>query len=626
MAQAGTIVLGGVGYPLTAGSYRRRAEAMPAGAVRSGRTAIRAFGGGQRQAVQEDGAADRGWDGLGVGPGPAGHGVLPWPGEAIHPDALTDLPTATTRVHAAVAGNHVFLGIGRWLYRTPALADPAWGGLTLVADAGAGQTIATLAAVGDQVILGLGPAADAKVYAPAAGTLGTWRAGERASVALGYQGQLVFAPRTPALGGTPGSMERLRLSLTRWNGLAASDERWLDAPIVSMGLFAGSVSIATRASLWLLGGQPDPGAPDDPDVSGDQSRRPQWRGDPAPVFSHGSWTAADDFSFLLGFGGRLYTWLAGAVQWWDGGGAAGWTRTPVEGAACHGGCVAGGWLVVALRTRAGAGEVWATDGVGWWRIGQTPAGSAARLWPTALHGAGARDVLLFRDGSATCDLLRLTPRSVAAHALRTSGEWPSPLLDAGERGAAKAWRAVGASFAAPEVVGNPASTDPVTVALDWSVDGGATWTEAATTTVADPAERLLELEAGLPGGTLARWLQLRVRWSGVQDWAPTLAGVWADWTLPPLPRARRRWTFAVRCADRQLAPDGSLLPRSGRELAAALWDAWEAGATLPFEDIDHAATGAAHPVRIAALEERIPAPADAGRWGESVVEVEVVEA
>ena len=145
MAQAGTIVLNGIGYPLAAGTYRRWAEAMPAGSVRSGRVAIRAFGGGQRQAVQQDGDGDRGWDGLGVGPGPAGHGVLPWPGEAIHPDALTDLPAATTRAHAAVAGNRVFLGIGRWLYRTPALSDPSWGGLTPVADAGAGQAIATLA-------------------------------------------------------------------------------------------------------------------------------------------------------------------------------------------------------------------------------------------------------------------------------------------------------------------------------------------------------------------------------------------------------------------------------------------------------------------------------------------------
>jgi hypothetical protein len=130
----------------------------------------------------------------------------------------------------------------------------------------------------------------------------------------------------------------------------------------------------------------------------------------------------------------------------------------------------------------------------------------------------------------------------------------------------------------------------------------------------------------LPAATSGRWLQLRVRWSGVLDWAPTLAGVWADWVLPPAPRERRRWRFAVRCGDRHVSPGGALLPRTGRELAAALWDAWEGGAVLPFEDIDHAATGATRQVRIAALEERVPSPADAGRWAEAVAEVELVEA
>ncbi len=323
MAQAGTIVLDGVGYPLASGAYRRWAEGAPAGAVRSGRVEMRAFGGGQRLALPDGGEADRGWDGLGVGPGPGGQGVLPWPGEAVHADALDDVPGLATRAHAVVAANHVYVGIGRRLYRTPALTAASWASLVPVADAGAGQVITGLATVGDQVILCLGPGTDAKVYVPETGTLGTWRAGERATVAIGYQGQLVSAPRTPASGGAPGSMERVRLSLTRWNGLAASDERWLDAPVAAMGLFAGKVAIATRASLWLLGGQPDPGAPDDPDTSGDQSRRTSWRGDPEPVFSHGSWTAEDDFSFLLGFGGRLYTWLANAVRWWDGSGGAG---------------------------------------------------------------------------------------------------------------------------------------------------------------------------------------------------------------------------------------------------------------------------------------------------------------
>lgn len=621
MPTAGTIELGGVGYPVVAGTYQR--AALPADPPRSGRVEIRDFRGGMRQAVMTD-TSTGGWEGKAVGPVLGGAGVEPWTTESVHADTMADLPTLTQRAHSVVAGSQVYIGIGRRLYRTGNLTDTSWSSLTAVADMGVGMQITGVANIGDEIICMLGPWADAKKYVPTTATTAVWRSGERASVGIGYQGQLIYAPKTPAYSGNAANLDKLKLSLTRYTGAAATDVRWLDGPIVSMGLFRGQVAIATRSSLFLLGGQPDPGEADDPNTTGDQSRRTEWRGDPEAVFSHGTWTAESDFTFLVGFRGKLWTWLANEVQCWSPEDGA-WVRTGLVGTSCYGGVVAAGFLVVSLVTRSGQTETWASDGDGWWRIHVASSASAERVWPVALNGVGNNDLLLFRDGSATYDLYRLVWRSSSLHAYRPSAEWVSSLLDAGDRTAAKSWRTVGATFSLPEIRGNSASTDAVTITLDASFDAGSTWSTVATQTVSSPAARVIDLTGVLPTGSVARWLQLRVSWSSVLDWAPVLTGVWADWTALPQAMARRQWHLAVRCADRQLTPSGAPLAATGRDLSTALWAAWEGNTALTFKDIDHDALPVTRSVSITAIEERVATPADAGRWGESVIRLDLIE-
>ena len=103
-----------------------------------------------------------------------------------------------------------------------------------------------------------------------------------------------------------------------------------------------------------------------------------------------------------------------------------------------------------------------------------------------------------RDTGVTYDLLRMSYRDATAHAYGANGTFTTSLLDAGERAAVKSWRAIGATFAAPEIRGNPASTDPVTLTLDWSIDAGESWTTAATLVASDPTQRVYELAAELP--------------------------------------------------------------------------------------------------------------------------------
>ena len=217
--------------------------------------------------------------------------------------------------------------------------------------------------------------------------------------------------------------------------------------------------------------------------------------------------------------------------------------------------------------------------------------------------------------------------ALCRYACRQSAEWRSPLLDAGARGVVKTWVGVGAEFASPAARGDAAITDGVTLGLEYSLDAGATWTAAASATATGGATRTASLSAALTGKT-GRGLQVRVTWASGRDWAPTLVGAWADYATEPEATfaARRRWRLEVACRDERVAPDGAKVARTGRQLAAALWTAYESGAALGFKDVDYDAVPVTRTVRIEAMSEAIARPADAGRWGDSVVSLTLVEA
>jgi hypothetical protein len=233
-------------------------------------------------------------------------------------------------------------------------------------------------------------------------------------------------------------------------------------------------------------------------------------------------------------------------------------------------------------------------------------------------------VLAFTAGTAGYDLYRTEPRGGLAQAYRASGEWGSSLLDGGERGAPKAWRRIGASFAAPEARGSAASVDPLTVRLAYSVDGGATWTAAAEQTVAAPGGRTTELAAEL-SGVSARELQLKVQWASVADWAPVLTAAWVDWTTLAVPPPKRRWELTVRCSDLAVDGEGRPWPAGGEAIAAGLWAAWEGGAALAFRDLDFTANPIERTVRIGHIAETTERAGDRARWGETRVRLLLVE-
>jgi hypothetical protein len=120
-------------------------------------------------------------------------------------------------------------------------------------------------------------------------------------------------------------------------------------------------------------------------------------------------------------------------------------------------------------------------------------------------------------------------------------------------------------------------------------------------------------------------VQLRATWASVVDWAPVLTGLWAEYELLDSPARRRRWRFKVHARDAAVQRDGAVSTRTGRQLAADLWAAWEAGATVPFTDLDFDATDTTYQVRIIGIAEEVAKPADGGRWGEAALALTLVE-
>jgi hypothetical protein len=618
MTQPTDIMLDGAGYMLAPGGYRRSQDGIAEG--RTGRVTMQDFFGGQRRVLQLE--RDRGWGGIGTGAALDGQGVAPWPHvETVSLAATSEIPVATQPIPTATVNDHVFFAIGAKLYRTVSLSAPAWAAPAEVWDSG-GPAITALAWYNDDLLIALGDAADLVVFQYPAGPAATLLAGEKGRHVAGYAGFALWS--RAQIDGATGEIRMVTGS--------GVESRYLDARVTQLTTAGGKVWAASNTSLYSFTGRVrETLVPNPAWTSGstDPTSIPalRWSGEWDPFFQHGTWSAEDDYTFLLGFGGRLITWLGKrVVEHTPSGDRAGWRDLGLGGRSCRGACVAGVFLVVAIEATDGASEVWAWNGAGWWLVLRDATGAAGWMWPIGLSGAGSHDVLLFRDGSLQVELLRLLWRSASDHALAAGGgSYVTSLLDAGERDREKAWRAVGATFTSPEPLGDSTSAAPVTISLDWSADAGTTWATAASRAVL-ASDGAVDLTAGIASdAAVSRFAMLRVTWTGVVDWAPVLTGLWVEFESLDAPARRRRWEMTVLAHDQVVRRDGGAVSQTGRELIAALWTAWETGTTLPFHDIDHDTEPTERRVRIVGIRERVARPTDAGEVGDAIVELTLVE-
>lgn len=588
MVQASDITIAGVGYMVVPGSYKRMSDA--ATQARTERWEQTDFVGGQRRAFALE--RDRGWDQEGVGPALGGQGVEPWPLFEAYADAALAGKTAslTQRNAQAVAGSRSYVAIGRYLFESVLLTAGAWADVTQRHDAGAGVLINDMSAYQDNIAICYGTAADIRILDVSAGTTAVLLAGEKGGVCVGYAGRLLYS--------NPAAASNHVLKMTTGGAITS---RLLDSPIVRMALHGGKAIIATRTSLYQLGGKSDAAAG-------------TWIGEPEPLFTHGIWTGDQDYIFLTSYGGKLYTWLAGRVMEWNpnsGASKQGWRDTGIEGAACYGGVVAGDRLVVVVKHRLGPIETWTYDGIGWWKANHNT--SADVCWPWYLAGAGTYDLILFRPASTTYQRSRLVFRSTVNHNYSTAtSRYLTSVLDAGDRASIKAWLNAGAAFHVPEIRGDITSIDTVTMSLEYSINNGSTFTSLVSAAYSDPAVRNNRIEANFGAGIESQTLMLRVVWTGVTDWAPTLTSIWVDYSILGDATRKRRWQFKVNARDALILRSSAIESRTAVQLVADLWAAWSAGTSVLLRDIDYDDAATEYQTRIIAISEERKTPANIG--------------
>ena len=604
MADRFHVTLGGQGHMVAPGSYRRQQSgAQPEGAGPQ-RLAQRDCGGGGLRGPQLE--RDRFWTSVGLRPVGLGQGVGPGPKERA-PLPVAGLDQNAPR-HAVLAGGRPYFAAGQALWqvdRTLGVNPENLGGCTQLGGS-LGATASGLAVRDDRELF----------VARGGGDLWRWTIGGAGftAYALPFKGVAVYANSVWGLGSATEPTRLLRV--TDLAAAAVDPAGWyLDSALRGAALARDALYVATAGALWR--------------VRGTQNSAGAFTFDVQPVLFAGGAGFGDAFGALVEFGGDLFTWYGGQVMRYHatGTGAADLAPTGLTAGYCRGLAVAGGYLVAAVvdTPQYGGGQLWAYDGHGWWCLARNTGGGSPDYWapmPTASYVQDA-DLIAFSKGQNTLHGFQLRSYS-AQPGLAPGGELITSLWHGRDPDQEKVWLRVGAEFVTPGRASSPGlpSFSPCTVALAYTLDG-SNFSAAGSATIDTAGARTIAFD--LPPGTTGKLLALKYSLSGVTEGAPTLTALWAEYRPAEPLACRRAWAFEVLAGDGMVARDGSRDARSGRQIAAALWAAWQAGAALAFRDLDYDLDPTPRTVRIANLDERIAAPADAGRWGESRLRVELVE-
>src|SRR5690348_16151249 len=91
----------------------------------------------------------------------------------------------------------------------------------------------------------------------------------------------------------------------------------------------------------------------------------------------------------------------------------------------------------------------------------------------------------------------------------------------------------------------------------------------------------------------------------------------AGWQVAPTPH-HEQWEFAVRCSDKMIRRDQSMVSRSGETMLQALRSLAQSGGTFAFQDVDYDLNARTITARIADLKEK-ERKGDGTHWLESTV-------
>ena len=241
--------------------------------------------------------------------------------------------------------------------------------------------------------------------------------------------------------------------------------------------------------------------------------------------------------------------------------------------------------------------------------------AASSIWAVKF---GSDGVMGLENGGIQVELVgEVQDQDATRHRIK----WYTGLAIFSDYGLAKVWRRAGVEVATPD---DRATADSVTVALSYSVDGGATWTSVSSSNLTSSSSRLATISAGLTARPQSRFIQLKLAVSSVSAWCPVVVGLWAEHETMDLPTRRRRWRFTLELTDQVVKRDSSVDSTGARTLATNLWDVWDNGSVVTFKDVDYDQTTTSYNVRIAGIREVIKKLTDVS-IASSEVELTLVE-
>ncbi|HYI16357.1 MAG TPA: hypothetical protein VEX37_13260 [Thermomicrobiales bacterium] len=581
------ITLDGVDYMLAPGSYRAFHE--PQAELRTERQRLAGFGAGLNRARPVDGggllAGLRAWP----APWPLGDGgIRPAPvSQAVSGSISSSAPKLATSDEA-----YLYIVAGTTVYRWDRSIGSAPVNRKTLAAAGT-----CLARLKNTLYIGHGAAADVSLYDDATNALtaSALGAGVTASLLGTFsRGLVLVSPSFP-----------MTLHIFYGNSLTYTRSWSLDGTILGFAQLGSRMIVATDAGLYVLSGEWYQDA--DPPAPPETLRVTSWG------TLSGQLQDSDDFGWLIVYQGGLFAWLGKRVVQLDESREA-WQPAGLEGSLTHGAAVVNGWLLVSLSPPASPAiyQLWGYNGSGWWLLDET-SGTNSFLNPTA-DGAGRLVTATASSGTLTAwDLGETTTASTLASPFSVT----TPPLDGDEPDRPKHWRRAGIELARTD--GQPVGD--WAAALEYSTDGGTTWTSAGSPTAIATELATVSEPLDVEGATLMLRLTL-TRTSGLPPFVTT---IWADYDRLDA-SARRRWQFRILARPRAINRAGTLDPRTGQQIRTALWTLWEEAETVPFRDVDYATTTTERDVRVTAIREEWPKPADANTLGAfSVLELTMDE-
>jgi hypothetical protein len=578
MTQTHDVLLGTTGYMVKPGSYQRYQDGQSEGRV--GRVRLFDFYGGAKRAAQME--RDRFFTGVGAWPTLDSQGLTSGPKRQDVRDTVSPAITPGNRRWCFPHSGTYYVVDGADLY-TIATSGGLYNGLTHVQTLAG--TVVDCDLLGDVLYFAYGSAHPIGTYTInsstyTAGALGTTAAFKAALI--GHELTEVRYVRAD--------------SPTVVTNSAGTTVVALDAPAKRLVQVDGHLWVITEGTVYRF-----------TSISNIDSEASVPR-----------LAADDDFDWAWAHFGRLWTWAGKEILFYDTTKDA-FQGTGLRGTATLGACTVGSWLIAAVVSIiSGNVELWGYDGRGWWLLDEQTDAATLYSYPVSISGSCDDADLLAGRGSTNNDLAiwQFFPRR-AAPGLRGSYELVTALMDGGERDLDKVWRRAGVELATPD---DRATSDEVSVALSYSVDGGATWVTVDSATLDDSSSRLATVGGSLTARPKSRFLQLKLAVSSVSDWCPVVLGLWAEHETMDLPTRRRRWKLTAVCTDHVVTRDGSVDSTGARVLGSGLWDVWEDGSTLSFTDVD----GSSYTVRIAGIRETIGKVAEID-MASSDVELTLVE-